>query len=141
MTSSRPALRSKPIAAATVRPNASWAAVAQWPLQDVHVRMAAAADDFGDQRHKLLAQAGEHAADFGGLRARLVVVEQRVVGDVVVAQRGGFLLFQLDGFFEDRSEAGEVVRLAGFDPELLAEDAQCGRALRRAACGSLVFLS
>ena len=61
------------------------------------------------------------AATSDGLRARLVFIEQRIVGLIVVTNRGGLLPLQLERALEQRPEPRKVVRLAGLDPQLLAE--------------------
>ena len=48
-------------------------------------------------------------------------IEQRIVWLLLIANRGRFLSLQLDRSLQKRSEPSEVVRFAGFDPQLLTE--------------------
>ncbi len=93
-------------------------------FQRVQVRPPRAGSDRGHKRHQLLAQSAQCGGDFGGLRARFEFIEQRIVRLIVVTNRRGFLPLQLDRPLQQRPEPREVVRLAGLDPQLLAQHRQ-----------------
>ena len=122
MTSSRPAWKSKPIASAARRPNDFCSSTGKRRLRiSVFGRreLAAISATSGTSSSR---RAARTCADFGGSRAGLVVVEQRIVAYVGIAESVGFLPLELDRLFQQRLKGGEVVGRTRFGPNLLTED-------------------
>ncbi len=78
-------------------------------------------EDGRDERHEILTQAREQRLDVVGLHTRLVLVEQRVVGALLVTERLGLLAHQVVDLLERRGESGEVVLRAGLRPDFVRQ--------------------
>ena len=90
------------------------------PREDVDVRPPRRMMDRRDQLHQLIAQRREDLRNIGRRRARLVIVQQRVVRNATAVADGLRLFaFQPDHLFEPRQEVGKLGIGAGLDPRLL----------------------
>ncbi len=78
---------------------------------------------FGDQRHELRLELVEDGAYLGGLHARLVVVEQHVVGLVVAVEALDVAALELDRALE----VGEEERVVGLLARLCPDVVRLGR--------------
>ena len=90
--------------------------------QTGQIRAPAGTGDGGDQRRQFTTKIGEQGRDRASCRARFVLVEQSIVGDILVAD--GLSFFTLEGHdaLEPGLERREVVVLAGVLPGLLRTD-------------------
>ena len=78
-------------------------------LQNGVIRLAARGADGLDQRHQLRAQGGEQLRHVGRRRARFVLVEQGVIGRVLVADGLRLLALEADDLVEPWLKRGEVI--------------------------------
>ena len=98
-------------------------------VEHVGARRLAGVRDLTDERGEFLRQPGEDLFHLRGGGPRLVLVEQRVVGVVLVADRLRLLALQRQHLFEQRPEGREVVLGAGLLPRLLGEGGDAGEFL------------
>ena len=111
----RPARRSKPTAPASSRASSSWPEAGQRRRGSSNGGRSAAAATSGARRSRSSAKTGSRSA---ARAPGLELVEQRVVGLAVPAERRGLLALQLDQRLEDGREGGEVVARAGLVPDV-----------------------
>ena len=89
-------------------------------LEQRAVGAAGTISNCGDQRRQLFPQTLEDSFHVRRDLARLVAVEQRVVGTFREAQCVSFFSLQVDYRFQDRAKGLEIVVLASLLPALLA---------------------
>jgi len=76
-------------------------------------------EDLGHEGHQFGAQLVEQALNLGGLHVRLVLVEQRVVHALLVAERLSFLAFEVKDALQHRRECRKVGLGARLSPHFV----------------------
>ena len=88
-------------------------------FEDVVRCFFARAEDRLHQRHQIVAQSSEDLRDFRRGGARLVLIEQGVIGTAAVADGLGLPPLERDDLLQPRSKLGEVVGRSRLLPHLL----------------------
>ena len=101
--------------------------------QQRRIRAAAACTNGGDQPNELLAEIGQHPSHVRRQFFRLEIVQQGVVGRLLIAQGLGLLTLEFERLGQPRLEVGEIVFPPGLLPGALAQDGSPGELLHEAA--------